>query len=458
MSEIMHKNKKPLPPTAPVARRGRLLSTFAADRRGNVIILFALLLPLVVSGIGFGVEVAYWFNQKRSLQTAADAAAVAGSYEIAENRAASVGTVTAREAAGNGWSDANGTITVRSYAYNAVYPASGSYIAEQKAVEVELTRNENLLFAGWFMSGPVTINARAVGLAISGVNDTCLLSLGASNSAKALWISGTATVALNSCAVASNSTDSAGIETTSGLSADCVYSAGGVSGTPTTTGCSGPRTNQVAVADPYEAIVTKPLDSDFADCAVNGGDYSLSGAGSMDTIYDTDGPFCSITVNVVNGTLTMEPGTYYIDRGDLKILGSDVASIGTINALGGVTIVFGDSTGGGDCGGLVIGGSTSLNIAAPTSGDFSGIAVYRSSECDSGAGYTFGGSNDSAITGALYNPSGAVYLTGNGEIGGACMQVIADTVKMTGTISIGNDCDTAGTATIVAGSRGGLVE
>lgn len=452
MPVVMRKNKKQLYENAGV------FSAFAADRRGNVAILFALMLPLAVSAIGFGVEVSYWFAQKRDLQAAADAAAIAGSYEIAEGRTATVGTVSAREAVNNGWSNSDGAITVRSYAYNAAYPASGGYTTEQSAVEVELTRNENLLFAGWFISGPVTINARAVGMAISGVNDTCLLALGSSNSDKALWISGTATINLNDCAAASNSTASGGVTTTSGLSADCVYSAGGVSGTPTTTNCSGARSSQPAVADPYEATVTKPADSDFADCAANGGDYSLTGAGSTDTLYETDGPFCSVSVNVVNGTLTMEPGTYYIDRGDLTILGSDLSDIGTINALGGVTIVFGDSTGGGACGGLTVGGKSSLNIEAPTSGNFSGIALYRSSDCDSSGAITYSGTTDSDVTGAIYNPSGPIQMTGTGTVGGTCMQAIGDTVKITGTTQMGNSCGSAGTLTIAAGAKGGLVE
>ncbi len=283
---------------------------FRSDRRGLIIVMFALMLPIIVGFIGLGVEVSYWFAAKRDLQAAADAAAIAGSYELAEGRSSSVGSVATTEATSNGWDSSSGTITIRSFDFNATYPASGSYTTDQDAVEIELTQDQNLMFAGYFMSSAVTINSRAVGLAVAGSSTACVLALGSANSSKALWVSGSAAVTMTGCSAATNSTDSAAVTTTSGLSVDCVFSAGGVSGTPTTTAYSGAKSNQPTVTDPYEAAVTKPADSDFANCGSDGsnGDGNSYSDSNADETID-EGVYCGINFSSQNDTLTMTEGT-----------------------------------------------------------------------------------------------------------------------------------------------------
>src|SRR3970282_1934583 len=86
------------------------------------------------------------------------------------------------------------------------------------------------------------------------------------------------------------------------VSADCIYSAGGIQGTPTTTACASPgKSNQPPVTDPY-ATITEPT---VSNCGSNS--YSLTGAGNSDTI--SAGTYCSISVNANNGTLTLNTGT-----------------------------------------------------------------------------------------------------------------------------------------------------
>ncbi|TIW31825.1 MAG: hypothetical protein E5V71_20960, partial [Mesorhizobium sp.] len=58
---------------------------FSCPRRtsesGNVAIIFALCLPIVVGGAGLGVETSYWYYSSLKLQAVADAAAYAGALE-----------------------------------------------------------------------------------------------------------------------------------------------------------------------------------------------------------------------------------------------------------------------------------------------------------------------------------------------------------------------------------------
>ena len=463
MSETTNNDERPKDANAVLlGMRRRLfpspvLTRLADDRRGVIVVMFALMLPILLGFMGLGIEVALWYSNKRDMQAAADAAAIAGAYEIAEGRTTNVTARGTAEAQNNGYSSTAGSITINnsSASVNSTFPTSGAFTADSEAVEVLVTKDMTRLFSAWFFTdNSVTVNGRAVATVVAGASTACVLALGAADQSGTLTVSGaTNSVVMSGCTMATNSTNANAIQNLSGtMSADCIYSAGGVQGSPTTTACSGARTDQPEITDPYEEAVTKPTDSDFDNCASDGGSFSLSGNGATANI----GPavYCSITMNANNGTLTMSSGTYYIDRGDLKISINDA----TVDAIAGVTVVFGDSTGSNNCGGLSITGG-SLNITAPTSGNFSGLVLYRSSSCDANGDLSFGGGNDSTVIGAVYNPSGGIAITGNGEVGGTCLQLIADTVNFSGDGDIGSACDAfPGVLDIVAGGIGQLVE
>lgn len=445
---------KPLNTRSP----GTAWKAFSGDRRGIIIVMFALMLPLIVGFIGLGVEVTYWFSKKRDLQAAADAGALAGSYELAEGRSASITTIATREAVSNGFSGAGIEVN------NPPTNASSAYLNNDDAVEVELSMNENLMFAGWFLSGPVTINARAVGLSVAGASEACILAL-SSTASPALRATGS--VWMTGCAAAANSTADDGVILDSSLSVDCVYSAGGFNGSmdptyfdsppgsnkePTTTKCAGPKWGQPTATDPY-ADLSEPDTDALAACVAY-----VEGT-SPNPLSASDGPFCGMSFT--NGTLVMNAGTYYIDGNDggsgLRITGN-----GTIDATAGVTIVFYDSGNGGDCGGIYISGNSDIDITAPdnNSGEpYPGITFYRGPSCDANDDFVFSGSNDSDIYGAIYNPSGGIQITGNGDVGGVCVQVIADTVTLTGSSTLGSTCGAdSGVQSVSVGGIGSLVE
>src|SRR3974390_3831827 len=55
----------------------RELMGLRADRRGNIAVMMAFLLPVLVGFLGLGFEATEWYLQTRSMQNAADAAAIA---------------------------------------------------------------------------------------------------------------------------------------------------------------------------------------------------------------------------------------------------------------------------------------------------------------------------------------------------------------------------------------------
>ena len=430
-----------------------VMTRLARDERGVIIVMFALLLPIMIGFIGMGVEVAYWFQDRRDLQAAADAAAIAGAYEIAEGRVSAADTVAQREAEANGWSSSEGAITINNEQINSTDPSSGNFDDDDNAIEVILTRTLNPQFIGYFMD-TLTLTAVAVATVVAGANTACVLALGSGNTNDAIKVSGNADITMTGCTLATNSTDDRALRVkgSAKISVDCAYSSGGADVTSglKTTQCSGAKTNQPTVTDPYAEVLTEPADDEFDSCT------TFSSSGSGDTI--DPGVFCGIQFNDNGQTLTMNAGTYYLDKGDFRITSSNV----TVQATGGVTVVFGDSTDGNNCGELRITGQATLNITAPdaNSGEpFPGVAFYRGPSCDAGAGATLSGGSSSSLTGVIYMPSAKLKYTGDSSLSGSCVQMIADTVEFTGTGTIGTVCPAnSGLLSILAGGKGSLVE
>ncbi|HEX3493872.1 MAG TPA: pilus assembly protein TadG-related protein, partial [Methylocella sp.] len=49
---------------------------FSGDRSGVVVVLVALAMPVLVGAMGLAAETSYWYEHKRGMQNAADAAAI----------------------------------------------------------------------------------------------------------------------------------------------------------------------------------------------------------------------------------------------------------------------------------------------------------------------------------------------------------------------------------------------
>src|ERR1019366_8079955 len=61
------------------------LASLRAEQRGTIAVVMAFLLPIMVGGLGLGFEVSNWYLQTRSMQNAADAAAIAAAANAGSN-------------------------------------------------------------------------------------------------------------------------------------------------------------------------------------------------------------------------------------------------------------------------------------------------------------------------------------------------------------------------------------
>ena len=119
---------------------------FAACERGGVLIVTALILPVALSLIGMGVDYGKWLEQRANLQSAADAAALAGALAYQETfdkdaaKDAATGVVDA-----HGLSDA-----IPGYSF-----AEGGY-------QVTLQKPGTKFFSGLVPTDPPLLRATAV--------------------------------------------------------------------------------------------------------------------------------------------------------------------------------------------------------------------------------------------------------------------------------------------------------
>ncbi len=371
--------------------------------------VFALALPVVVGGAGFGVETTYWYYRSVELQAAADAAAHAGAIEkrsgSSEDEIADVAIMAAEE---NGFLIASGSAEV-----NAP-PLSGPSAGGQ-AVEVILTSEAERFFTQFFSDGDVDLTARAVATYRTASN-ACILALDPTAS-RAAEFAGNTSVTLNGCSVMANSraADAVNLRGSATLSVNCVISGGGAElGTGTTmTECRSPILNAPPVADPYAYI---PEPSATGSC-LNGNGSTLS-----------PGRYCGGLR--LSGTVTLQPGVYYISGGDFRVNAN-------ANITGhGVTIYLDGSSA------VNINGNATLNLSAPTTGDTAGILFFG--DRNGSGSSTLNGTAASSMTGAVYMPRQAVSYLGNYSGSGGCVRIVARTVEWSGSTQLSADCTAHG--------------
>ena len=402
----------------------RHLVRLGANRSGNVAVVFAITLPILLGAAGLGVETSYWYYRSLQLQSAADAAAYTGGLEkLAGSQTSVIEAAAADTATSNGFETSSGTVTVHTP------PTTGPNISAH-AVEVVLRQTVERYFTSIFSSAPVVLSARAVAKS-STVSKACMLALDTVASKAALF-SGSSNLTLTACAVMSNSTaaDSIKVQGSAKLTVSCLMSAGGMDlagGTVSTT-CSTPISQTQPALDPFIDLPVPPVTN---PCR------STKGA----TLQP--GTYCSGLS--LSGTVNLSAGVYVIDSGDLKINAN--ANVTGAN----VTIYM-------RCGSRIsINGTATVQLSAPTTGSYAGVLFYGDRTCVGGSN-TFNGTATSLLTGAIYFAKQDVNYLGNFSGSGGCSQVVAGTIQWSGNTSIKQDCTSLGMRDIPANLTVQLVE
>jgi len=414
-----------------------LLRRLRRDRRGATAVVAALAFTGVIGFAGLGSEVGLWYFKHRTMQAAADSAALGAAQALYVNPIADY--VSEARAAAAQYGLVNGASGV-SVTVNSP-PLSGNYAGNAKAVEVIVSQPQTPLISAAFLDTGPTINARAVALEGAGASG-CVLALDAGASASTFG-NGTTDVTLTGCSLIVDSNSSSALSLVGGasISAQSASIVGGVSGASSLHTVDGVRTHAPYVSDPY-ANVTMPS---FQGC-----DYtSFSAKG---TVTMSPGVYCGgISVNA-NATVTMSPGVYFVDQGSFDVTGSS-----TVTGSG-VTVVLTSSTATNIATADIHGGAV-VTLSAPTSGPTAGLAFFQDRHAAPGVTNDLSGGTTQNIVGALYFPNQKVTFAGGTDTGNGtgCMQIIADEIDFKGNANLAVNCTGRGLKAI-GGSTAKLVE
>lgn len=407
----------------------RLLRRLREDQRGVGVLGFALALPAVVGAASIGLEVGMWYLEKRDLQVAADAGAVAGAFELARSNEAAISTAAIAQAGKNGFTASGGsTIEVDLETSGA----SGSVV-------VRVTKLVPRMFSAIFADGVVSIAARATA-SVEIAGDACALALEAT-AANALLIQGSAIVDMPTCTLAANSRHSTAVSVSgsASLSADSLWSAGGISvgSSASLTLPGGKLDNMWTITDPYAALSIPS----FGGCGFTNKNYNNT------TATISPGVYCGGLTFGANANITLEPGTYYVVNGDLTM---NAQSVVRCNCSGeqGVTFVLTTNGAVSQIGRVVINGGADVRLTAPSDPNdpFVGVLNYQDRRATSTAVNKLNGGSTMTLTGAIYTPAQAAEWSGNnGSASSNCTRIISKTVTFIGNSELNNaGCEAAG--------------
>ncbi len=420
------------------------------DTRGNALLIAGAALPLVVGSAGLATDTIQWTLWKRQLQRAADSAAIAGVYQrVLTDSQDAVSTAVNTDLGKN---QHTGIALLSGYPQVNLLANSGT---QTKLVQVGLAVRRPLAFSGMFLSQAPAIRATATAASVPGHDQYCVISLETSASKTGITGTGNSAVEMD-CGGISNSpsTNSAAANGSASMTMSVIASVGGIQQSNNWhVGKYDPYIT--AMPDPYANVT--PAASDMhcgVRTVVQGGknvvqNVALDDTVDPSTIKAADGTSanCYSSLSVASGkTLTLPPGTYYINGGDANIQGSISGT--------GVTIVLTNlnTSSTATIGTFTMNAGATANLTAPTTGTYAGIAVYQDRRAvdanGSGSPNKINGNSSSTITGALYFSKQELEYNGTGTLTAVCTRFVTRRVVFSGNNSTSNkfakDCAGAG--------------
>jgi Flp pilus assembly protein TadG len=398
------------------------------DRRGNVAVISALVLPALMGSFGLGTEVASWYASQRAMQNAADSAALAAASNASANYADEAKAVTAHY----GYTDGqNGVAVVASNAATCPDASTNCY-------SVKITRSTPLILAQFTGYGGDTTLAGAPAKRISATaiakqgttpRPYCLVALG--QMGNTIRSNGAPFANLSGCNLMANgSADCNGHN----LGADVGDAHG------TNSGCGVAENSGMPIMpDPYSGLAANiPADTCGGTYPQEPGHHGTP----LPSSNQFSGNYSWPTVQRVCGDMQLSgPMTISNSAGPtvLVIYNGDLDTNGyTLNTTSGagLTVIFaGDNTHT-----HILSGGGTLDFAAPTSGTWSGVAVYQDPSLTGGVDFSAAGNSPTwDITGLVYLPhasvtfSGAVNKSSNGT---SCFAMVVNDITINGTGSI----------------------
>jgi Flp pilus assembly protein TadG len=408
--------------------------------------ILALALPVLLGIAGLGIEGSSWYNTRRDLQNAADAAVIAAATNNSSNYLNEARAMSAQYGFTNG---ADNTTVTASDA--ATCPSGGN-----TCYSVTITKDLPLVFSKVLgFNGNATIGtSSAVRLSVTSIarkttipREYCILTLGNGTvSSQDFRANGASSANLSGCNIASNTSMNCNGHDTGADHADAVGVANDC-GTDRNSGIS-PVTDNWASKN--SNIPTNPCSS---YPGVNwSSNQTLSGARNI----------CG-TLTLTADITVSGSGQIIIWNGDLDLNGKNLVSTSGAE----VTIIFAGTnsasishtikdSGGGQS-------HATLDIAAPDKNSTSvwkGIAIYQATNLTQNVSFTFSGNKPTFdVTGLVYTPHADITISGivnKSSNGHSCFALISQSLLVNGTAQIlsRGECSDAGVTSPTANISG----
>ena len=396
---------------------------------------------LLIGALGLAIDGGQMYAHRQMAQAAADAAAQAGIMNILDGTnatsahpfgtgtppiASSVCTIADGRtpcvyARDNGFGGTSSDTVTLSFpaTVSGVTLSSGSVPAF--AVTVQRTLKTGLIrFIG--AGATSTITAKATAGLVGTVSPNCVYALDPS-AQNAFQATNGATVALNGCAIAVNSTNSDALTVNGGstVSASAITIAGGDSISNGGSTTPAPTTGAASAADPLASLPSPTVGAcNYTNYSPGYGTWAL-----------TPGTYCG-GINISNGaTATFAAGTYIINGGSLTLVGgtTDTGS-GVMFYLTGTNASYGS---------VNISNGANVTFSGPTSGSYMGVVFYQNRSITSSVNATFSGGVSMKLTGTLYFPTTSVVFSNGSSVSNVYTAIVAKQVAFTGGTSLQYD-------------------
>jgi len=431
----------------------RKLRRFLHNEDGASAVVVGLMLPALIGAMGLAAEVSYWQLHHRAMQNASDAAAIAA----ATNASSYYVNVGKGVAAQYGFPDGTANITVAITNPNtAPGCASNCYVATVTD-KVPLFLSQVVGFVGTTTvngKNVTTLTANAVAT-VKKSYSYCILAL-ASSGQQGIRANGTPFANLNACNVMSDTSADCGGHNLNANNGDAHAA---------NTGCGINKNSYVpAVSDPYAYMASNiPTNScgSYPTEPVHHNDPALPSANQWTGTQTMSGVHVVCGDQQLTGDTTLNNTTLVIENGNLDTNGF------TLHGSG-LTIIF-SGTNNNNYSHIPTdtspGPGGTLDISAPTSGTWSGVALYQDPSLTTNMDISAAGNKPTwDISGLVYLPHSSVTLSGavnKSSTGVRCFEMVVDNMTINGTGNIfanNNQCPAGGLNNVpLGGNRGTLV-
>jgi Flp pilus assembly protein TadG len=412
------------------------LRHFWRDERANSLMLMGFALPFVIGAAGLGVHTMQLSLVKRQLQREADSAAMAGGYSLFQEQGNTAAIAQANNALTQNDLVPGATATITP---TGTFVIGGITYTATMHVRLVSTQATPLMALFGRSTSTITAEARA---AIVPDGQVCFLAL-ESGTTTGITFAGNSNINLG-CGAGTNSISSNAAVNVNGqpsVTASPIVAMGGIPASSAYANGTVLMPNHAELEDPFANNSYDPVVN--AD-QVNGRPCRTGNSWNVIDVASgqsgTGVPGCYGTINV-QGTLTLQSGTYYLANG-ANNAGLQIGAQGHL-ICDGCTFVLTSTTpnNANSFATMDINGGAEVYLKSSTSGTYTGITIYRDSRASaSNQCCQINGNSNSVLSGAFYFPKDTLTFNGTSGMTLNCFQMVALRLAFSGNAAITNTC------------------